>query len=162
MSWVCFILLESILTFLLRSRPQGAIHNVVRWVHRSSFVIRPPRGSQRAFTPPNSRNHPSRIPIPESDNLFVDSGWYGTIVVETEGTNEPLADLQMRCGPGAFPPRARGVNDQVTKAQYDNRKVFRILREKRCVLGIFIFTIELSCSSMSSVVLERFGSRPLD
>ncbi|KAJ7267411.1 hypothetical protein C8J57DRAFT_1435985 [Mycena rebaudengoi] len=60
-----------------------------------------------------------RIPIPESAGLFVDPGWYGTIVVETEGTNEALADLQDRC-PGAFPPRAGGPAT----------KVFKILREK--------------------------------
>jgi hypothetical protein len=73
-----------------------------------------------------------RIPIPESNGLFVDSGWYGTVVVETEGTNEALADLQDRCGPGAFPPRPQAVNGRQTNP--DNKKVFRILREKRLVL----------------------------
>ncbi|EDR00457.1 uncharacterized protein LACBIDRAFT_313353 [Laccaria bicolor S238N-H82] len=29
--------------------------------------------------------------------------WYGTIVVEMEGTNEALAVLQEWCGPGVFP-----------------------------------------------------------
>ncbi|KAF8148000.1 hypothetical protein B0H34DRAFT_669084 [Crassisporium funariophilum] len=111
--------------------PQGAYHNVVRWVHRSSFSIRPPRGPQR-YAHQSSRSQPvtSRIPIPGADNLFVDSGWYGTIVVETEGTNEALADLQDRCGSGAFPPRSRGVNGQINQAQVENRKVWRILREK--------------------------------
>jgi hypothetical protein len=70
-----------------------------------------------------------RIPIPESNGLFVDPGWYGTIVVETEGTNEALADLQDRCGPGAFPPRPQGVNGR--QINRDQKKVFRILREKR-------------------------------
>ncbi|KAG6830608.1 hypothetical protein H0H87_007551 [Tephrocybe sp. NHM501043] len=112
--------------------PQGAYHNVVRWVHRSSFVIRPPgRGAMR---PPMSGNHhsthlgPARVPIPES-NLFVDPGWYGTIVVETEGTNESLADLQDRCGPGAFPPRPTPVNG-AKATNRDSKLVFRILREK--------------------------------
>ncbi|PPQ78470.1 hypothetical protein CVT25_011865 [Psilocybe cyanescens] len=107
--------------------PQGAYHNVVRWVHRSSFSIRPPRGPNRY-----NKGAPfnGRIPIPDSNNQFVDSGWYGTIVVETEGTNEALADLQDRCGPGAFPPRPRGVTGQISQAQIENRKVFRILREK--------------------------------
>ncbi|KJA16123.1 hypothetical protein HYPSUDRAFT_47657 [Hypholoma sublateritium FD-334 SS-4] len=108
--------------------PQGAYHNVVRWVHRSSFAIRAPRGGARhtaaARLPPSGR-----IAIPDSNGLFVDAGWYGTIVVETEGTNEALADLQDRCGPGAFPPRPRGAN-AATPAQIENRKVFRILREK--------------------------------
>jgi len=110
--------------------PQGAYHNVVRWVHRSSFTIRPSRGAQRY---PNGTRGPSstgRIPIPDSNNLFVDHGWYGVIVVETEGTNEALADLQDRCGPGAFPPRPRGMNGQTSQAQVENRKVFRILRER--------------------------------
>ncbi|KAF8900742.1 hypothetical protein CPB84DRAFT_1020541 [Gymnopilus junonius] len=110
--------------------PQGAYHNVVRWVHRSSFTVRPSRGTQRY---PNGTRGPSssgRIPIHDSNNLFVDSGWHGIIVVETEGTNEALADLQDRCGPGAFPPRPRGMNGQVNQAQVENRKVFRILRER--------------------------------
>ncbi|KAG6877365.1 hypothetical protein C0995_007647, partial [Termitomyces sp. Mi166 len=56
-----------------------------------------------AYPPPLHTVHsgpppPPRVPIPES-GLFVDPGWYGTIVVETEGTNEALADLQDRCGP---------------------------------------------------------------
>ncbi|KAF9448079.1 hypothetical protein P691DRAFT_670166 [Macrolepiota fuliginosa MF-IS2] len=113
--------------------PQGAYHNVVRWVHRSSFVIRPPsRHSSVRVTGGNNGKMPvmGRIPIPGADNLFVDPGWYGTIVVETEGTNESLADLQDRCGPGAFPPRVRGAHAPVTQAQVENRKVFRILREK--------------------------------
>ncbi|KAF8992159.1 hypothetical protein BDQ17DRAFT_1332458 [Cyathus striatus] len=102
--------------------PQGAIHNVVRWVHRSTFFIRPP--------PPRPRLPPPRIQIPDSD-MFVDSGWYGTIVVESEGTNEALADLQDRCGPGAFPPRVRPVAARHGPAQVEARKVWRIMREKR-------------------------------
>jgi len=126
---------------IIYSSPQGAIRNVVRWVHRSSFCIRPPRGPPRYSN--NNQRGPlpanGRIPIPESNNLFVDPGWYGTIVVETEGTNEALADLQERCGPGWFPPRARGVNGQhVMQAQVENRKVFRILREKRYVFAFFL------------------------
>ncbi|KAH6909800.1 hypothetical protein BKA70DRAFT_1274841 [Coprinopsis sp. MPI-PUGE-AT-0042] len=114
--------------------PQGTYHNVVRWVHRSSFVIRPParvmqrgpsmsgRGAQQPHTP--------RIPIPDMENLFIDSGWYGTLVVETEGTNEALADLQERCGPRAFPPRPKPANPGQAKVREENRKVWRILREK--------------------------------
>lgn len=72
----------------------------------------------------------NRIPVPNS-NLFVDSGWYGTIVVETEGTNESLADLQTRCGPGAFPPRT--MAHPPTQREKENMFVWRIIREKRCV-----------------------------
>jgi len=71
-----------------------------------------------------------RLPIPGSDNLFIDPGWYGTIVVETEGTNEALADLQERCGPKAFPPRPRALTPAQAKAHAEVRKVWRILREK--------------------------------
>ncbi|KAF8220840.1 hypothetical protein L208DRAFT_1416054 [Tricholoma matsutake] len=111
--------------------PQGTYHNVVRWVNRSSFVIRPPhRGTMWSPSQKNYHSAPvsPRIPIPESSGLFVDPGWYGTIVVETEGTNEALADLQDRCGPGAFPPRPQGVNGRPINR--DQKKVFRILREK--------------------------------
>ncbi|TFK66474.1 hypothetical protein BDN72DRAFT_844319 [Pluteus cervinus] len=108
--------------------PQGAYHNVVRWVHRSSFVIRPP-GKTKRYSQATSRSGaaPNRIQIPES-NLFVDSGWYGTVMVETEGTNESLADLQARCGPGAFPPRH--MQHPFTQREKENQKVFRVLREK--------------------------------
>ncbi|KAJ7088630.1 hypothetical protein C8R44DRAFT_442988 [Mycena epipterygia] len=108
--------------------PQGAYHNVVRWVHRSSFVIRAP-AKPRMSTSGRSRPQSPRIPIPESAGLFVDPGWYGTIVVETEGTNEALADLQDRC-PGAFPPRAGGPPTVILKEARDAKKVFKILREK--------------------------------
>ena len=75
----------------------------------------------------------SRVPIPDTDHLFVDSGWHGTVVVETEGTNEALADLQERCGPGVFPPRSRGSQhpQMFSRIQMENKKVFRVLREKR-------------------------------
>lgn len=59
---------------------------------------------------------------------IVDPGWYGTVVVETEGTNEGLEDLKARCrGPvshhGQVPPEY---------AHWEERRVvFRILRERR-------------------------------
>lgn len=82
--------------------------------------------------------HVPRIPIPDTDNLFIDHGWYGTIVVETEGTNEALADLQERCGPRAFPPRPRALTIAQAKALGEVKKVYRILREKRCVGFLFL------------------------
>ncbi|GLB40878.1 hypothetical protein LshimejAT787_0900930 [Lyophyllum shimeji] len=120
--------------------PQGAYHNVVRWVHRSSFVIRPPGKGVRSPSH-YGQTAPSRIPLPDS-NMFVDPGWYGTIVVETEGTNESLADLQDRCGPGAFPPRPSGVNGPNTSAiSREGKLVFRILREKSRPGEIWIRTV---------------------
>ncbi|KAL0071316.1 hypothetical protein AAF712_001172 [Marasmius tenuissimus] len=116
--------------------PQGSYHNVVRWVHRSSFVIRPSHGGGPSHNGKRSasRTRPTRIPIPDWNNLFVDAGWYGTIVVETEGTNESLADLQDRCGPGAFPPRAAGIVAPKTangkEREKDSKLVYRILRER--------------------------------
>jgi hypothetical protein len=69
------------------------------------------------------------MPIPGTDNLFVDPGWYGTVIVEAEGTNEGLADLQERCGPGAFPPHA--IVPAGRPRSPGDLKVFRILRERR-------------------------------
>jgi hypothetical protein len=111
-------------------RPQGNIHNVVRWVHRSSFTIRAPAKPRMSMSSGGRRPQSPRIPIPETAGLFVDPGWYGTVVVETEGTNEALADLQDRC-PGAFPPRAGGPQTVQLKEHKDAKKVFKILREKR-------------------------------
>ncbi|TDL19053.1 hypothetical protein BD410DRAFT_727668 [Rickenella mellea] len=91
--------------------PQGAHHTVVRWIHRSSFRIR------------SNPHRNSPITIPNSQNLTVDPAWYGTIVVETEGTNEGLADLQSRCKP-AFPIRAG------TDPKKVGSRVFRLLRER--------------------------------
>jgi hypothetical protein len=65
---------------------------------------------------------PPKIPIAGSDGLFIDPGWYGTIVVEAEGTNEGLADLQERCGMRPVPVAREGKDD---------KRVFRIIRERR-------------------------------
>lgn len=85
------------------NRPQGGRHTVLRWAHRSFFRI---PAMYRSLTHLN-------IPIPSlpststssansSSNLFIHGDWAGTIVVESEGTNEGLAELQERCG-SAFP-----------------------------------------------------------
>ena len=108
---------------------------VVRWVHRSSFTIRAPSGGKAL-----------RMAVPKSIGpgpgpggaWFIDPGWYGTVVVEAEGTNEGLADLQARCR-GAFPIRAMGAVPEVSKSperaakEEAKRSVFRILRERRYV-----------------------------
>ena len=89
--------------------PQGGRHVVVRWTHRSKFYV--------------VRN----TPIPDT-TLVVDSAWEGSIVIECEGTNEGLADLQVRAGLEHFKPQA-GVHPQPG----DGGRVFRLLREKRRV-----------------------------
>ncbi|KAH8996661.1 hypothetical protein EDB92DRAFT_1841086 [Lactarius akahatsu] len=88
--------------------PQGAYHTVVRWVHRSSFAIRPPPGGA------------PMIILPNRERRIVDPGWRGTVVVEAEGTNEGLADLRARC---------RGVTVAPPPGERE-RMVWRVLRER--------------------------------
>lgn len=89
------------------SRPQGGRHTVMRWTHRTRLQV--------------IRN----TPIPDT-NLLVDAGWEGFIVIEAEGTNEGLADLQLRCGMEWFKPQP-GVQPK----QGDGGRVFRLMRERR-------------------------------
>jgi hypothetical protein len=147
------------LTLSHHPSPQGSHRKIVRWVHRSSFIIRPPPAPIAARYGPNrTRIPPARIAIPQTD-LYVDPGWYGTVVVEAEGTNEGLADLQERCGTGIFPPRPKNVirNPGNLKPR-DGRKVFRLMREKRSVSQYHSFTpSKISDSALMLVVQERFG-----
>ncbi|KAG9031285.1 hypothetical protein FRB95_002925 [Tulasnella sp. JGI-2019a] len=71
--------------------PQGSFHTVVRWIHRARFSIRP---NTPVYPFQSSRTPPDRT----VSTQMVDPGWYGTIVIEAEGTNEGLADLQARVG----------------------------------------------------------------
>lgn len=87
----------------------GQRHMVVRWLHRARFVVTPQKGSQTG------------VPI-AGTNLEVDPGWYGVIIVEAEGTNEGLADLQARCAWGG--------------GKGEEKRVYRVLREKRYGLCI--------------------------
>ena len=141
---------------------------VVRWVHRSSFVIRP-----------SSSGKPLRVSVPKCVGpgpgpggvWLIDPGWYGTVVVEAEGTNEGLADLQERCR-GAFPIRAigadpsggvgGGVSPERAARMDERRGVFRILREKRCVLtlwqGLSRCLAHADSDSDFVVALGRYGS----
>ena len=115
----------------------------MRWVHRSSFFVRPPPGG--------------RVPLRGSHNqsLFVDSGWHGSVIVETEGTNESLADLQDRCGSGVFPPRATGSSSVKLARDPDDRMVFKVMRERRCVHD---FLLSLARSNIIfQVGLGRYG-----
>lgn len=109
--------------------PHGTLHSVVHWLHRSSFTIRPPVSPHHPHAYSHSQN--LRIPIPSVAGFFIDPGWYGTVIVEAEGTNEGLADFQARCGPGAFPPRADNITSKMrSEKERGSRRVYRILREK--------------------------------
>lgn len=114
---------------------------VVRWIHRSKFRIRP-----NSYT-----NAPIAIP---DTSLAVDPGWYGNVIIEIEGTNEGLADLQQRCKSG-FPPRAVGAENGTG----DNRKggpskVFKLLRERRYVIRVLS---NLQLTDLLIADLERYG-----
>jgi len=62
----------------------------------------------------------------------------GTVVVEAEGTNEGLADLESRCR-SAIPAR----NDSKGQGTRDDerRRVFRILRERSKPGEVWIRTV---------------------
>ncbi|KZT02838.1 uncharacterized protein LAESUDRAFT_660929 [Laetiporus sulphureus 93-53] len=122
-----------------RAKTETDLHPVVRWVHRSSFTI--------AHAAPGKL---IRIAVPSSappgpnagGSWLIDPAWYGTVVVEAEGTNEGLADLQARCG-RAFPPRAIGASatGEKEKEEKSSKNVFRILREKNRPEEIWIRTV---------------------
>ncbi|KAH9829860.1 uncharacterized protein C8Q71DRAFT_717794 [Rhodofomes roseus] len=116
--------------------PQGNHHTVVRWVHRSSFTIMPPAPNKPLRIPPM----PHVGPGPSHGVWLVDPGWYGRVIVEAEGTNEGLADLQVRCG-RAFPPRAVGARAGGEQATEERSFVFRILRERSRPGEIWIRTV---------------------
>lgn len=122
---------------------------VVRWVHRSSFTIRPPAGGKQLRLVVPRDVGPGPAP---GGAWLIDSDWFGTVVVEAEGTNEGLADLQARCG-GAFPPRAVGASfspERAARAEAQ-RSVFRILREKRCVILLTPATLRRAASRAESM-----------
>lgn len=129
--------LDSCSCITLCLSPHGALHDVVRWVHRSTFTIRPPVSPSQGQTQPQPRA--LRIPIPGVEGFYIDPSWYGTVVLESEGTHEGLADLQTRCGPGVFPPRAETLATKMrNEKEKDNKRVWRILREKRCVSCLMV------------------------
>lgn len=63
-----------------------------------------------------------------SNTWDIDPGWYGTVVVEAEGTNEGLADLESRYIPT---PPAQNDNKGQGSRDEERRRVFRIVRERR-------------------------------
>ena len=83
----------------------------------------------------------------------VDPVWFGTVVVETEGTNEGQADLQARC---------RGVRTNMPTADLDaekeKRTVWRILRERRYAPILSVNSQSLTCPG--SVDQEKYGFVP--
>lgn len=96
----------------------NGMHNVMQWVHRTSFILRP----AVIQTNPSLRDMTlagTRLPIPGTD-LFIDPNWHGTVVVETMGTNEGVDELRRRC-------TMAGVH------KVPSLLVFRLLRERRCV-----------------------------
>ncbi|KAG8900567.1 hypothetical protein FRB99_005979, partial [Tulasnella sp. 403] len=116
--------------------PQGNHHTVVRWVHRARFRIKP-----------NTPVNPSAPPVTTADGTkyirMIDLQWCGTIVIEAEGTNEGLADLQGRVGNSVmlFPAKNLTGNRlsgdsshsgsavvEVLKNPGGGKSVFRLLR----------------------------------
>jgi hypothetical protein len=70
-------------------------HTVVRYIHRARFRIRP-GVLVNPYAPPVAG--PDGQPVVK----LVDPGWHGLVVIDTEGTNEGLADLQARVGNSVF------------------------------------------------------------
>ncbi|KAK7054338.1 hypothetical protein VNI00_003532 [Paramarasmius palmivorus] len=115
---------------------QGQLQNAVKWVHRSTFVIRPPLfrsntlQSKRSTSAARSRSGsgPGVIPISTSNGGHtVHPSWYGAVIIETDSSNESLEDLKERCGLSVFPKKVTS-----SRKQKDNcsRMVWRILRDK--------------------------------
>lgn len=87
---------------------------MLRWVHRSRFQILP------------------STPIPDSDGLIVDPKWVGTVVVETEGTNEGLGNLLGRCGEqiaAKAETMTGGLSNTMGKGEIG--RAFRLIRSQR-------------------------------
>ncbi|KAG9042171.1 hypothetical protein FS837_011191 [Tulasnella sp. UAMH 9824] len=104
--------------------PQGGHHSVVRWVHRARFRIRP--GAPVSYDAP-----PIVGPDGQSYIRLIDAGWHGIVVIDAEGTNEGLADLQGRIGNAVtlFPTKTL-TGGRVPPAVSGGKSVFRLLRDK--------------------------------
>lgn len=97
--------------------PQGGRHTVLRWTHRSYFRI---PAQYRSLTHLN-------IPIPKVKGVYAHADWAGSVVVEAEGTNEGLAELQARCGT-AFPQFRKPAAPIIAGKEIS--RVFRLLRDR--------------------------------
>ncbi|KAG8986925.1 hypothetical protein FRB90_003691 [Tulasnella sp. 427] len=118
--------------------PQGGHHSVVRWIHRARFRIRP--GAPVSYNAP-----PIVGPDGQSYIRLIDSGWHGIVVVDAEGTNEGLADLQGRIGNAVTlfaaktltggrlsteSLRNRSHQQQISPPSSGGKSVFRLIRDK--------------------------------
>ena len=113
---------------------KGGHHTVVRWVYQARIRIRPgallnPYGGQSTLKQ-------------SVQSKTVDPAWEGVVVIEAEGTNEGLADLQARCGPSVTLMATKKVGkapgdviEDLTRATYGHQKpvgktAFRLLRNQ--------------------------------
>ncbi|KAG8911175.1 hypothetical protein FRC02_006748 [Tulasnella sp. 418] len=135
--------IERVESSSLTETPEGDPYFVSDWSYRTRFRIRPGMrvGSMTASSDlAGQRQQPA----------VVNSDWVGSVLIETESTNEGLADLQARCGNSVILAPAGHIlrekdgsgwrlsNDGVVK-----RSPFKLLRKKsrpgniwlQCILG---------------------------
>ncbi|KAK7049882.1 hypothetical protein VNI00_005312 [Paramarasmius palmivorus] len=101
---------------MVATTSHGTLQKVVKWVHRSTFTIRPPSRS-------------NGIPIPNVNGgqcYTVHPAWYGAIIIETDGSNESLEDLKERCGTKFFPK----LTSTRKPGDTSEKTVWRLIREK--------------------------------
>ncbi|KAI3621316.1 hypothetical protein WG66_014419 [Moniliophthora roreri] len=122
---------------LVVGTPQGQLQNAVKWVHRSTFMIRPPPSrpntlqTKRSASSITSMSGSGAIPITTPNGHHtVHPSWYGAVIIETDGSNESLEDLKERCGLGTFPKKTTSSRKQKDGCE---KMVWRILRDKRQV-----------------------------
>ena len=108
--------------------PQGKQHSVIRWIHRTRFKVRP-------NTPINPAATPVMLPDGTRQTQSIDPAWTGVVVIEAEGTNEGLADLQYRIGNilTLFPAKKVTGGSELqqsapTRSPPPGRTPFRLLR----------------------------------
>ncbi|KAG8924173.1 hypothetical protein FRC02_010612 [Tulasnella sp. 418] len=82
--------------------------------------------------PVNPFAPPAVLPDGTRQPVLIDPGWVGNLVIEAEGTNEGLADLQARCGDAVmlFPAKTiwKGEGPRPMQGRGIGRSPFRLLR----------------------------------
>jgi hypothetical protein len=82
------------------------------------------------------------MPLPATDGTghvqLVDPSWEGTVIVEAEGTQEGLEDLQARIGPAAVLFPTHGGNRPRAST---GKGVFRLLRGNSSPGEIWVRTV---------------------